>query len=132
MNRRQRRERQRNRKSKNTTTATWRLGHSSEMPPTEAVVYVPGENCPPTLSDEFKSKYENNIWHDRDQLQKFVDTILRLSVEDNDEWGWAYNSQCKYMNLKIDMRDGGFIMTNGDGQRIDLPQLEWQYKSVEK
>lgn len=140
MNRRQRRELQKKRKWHNTTNelanktgvASWYGMGKHDLPKTEAVVYVPGVNCPPTLSDEFKSKVDNNIWHDRDQLQKFVDTILKLSIEDDFDWSWAYNSACKYLNLRIDMRDGGFILTNQDGHRIDLPQLEWQYKSVKE
>jgi hypothetical protein len=76
------------------------------------------------------NKYEQT--HNRDQIDRFVETIKRLSVEDDYDWSWAYNSKCKYLNLRFDMRDGGFILTNDEGHRIELPQLEWQWKAAKE
>lgn len=76
-----------------------------------------------------------NVWHDRAEIDTFVAKIKELSVDrwgdgvqsdDTNAWSWAYNWKCKYVNLRFDMRDGGFILTNDDGERISLKQLEYQ------
>ncbi len=41
-------------------------------------------------------------------------------------WSWCQNTRCKYVTLRIDMRDGGFVLTDRDGKRISLKQLQWQ------
>lgn len=52
-------------------------------------------------------------------------------IPGNNYWHWFKNTQCKYVNLRIDMRDGGFVLLNRDGQRISLKQLQWQYGDEE-
>lgn len=74
--------------------------------------------------DNFKVMLENNIWHSVEELEAFVAVIKKLSAPDSG-WAWARNWNCKYITLRIDMRDGGFILAN-DKERISLQQLEHQ------
>lgn len=136
MNRRQRRDLNKKRKQSNAvnysanmsaswTTAGWK------PPKEEPEKMVPGVNCPPT-EEEFEKKVNANIWHDREEFDTFIAKIKSLSNENDPDrqWCWAYNSECKYLDIRIDMRDGGFILTNRTNKRINLAQLEWQYESV--
>lgn len=113
-----------------------------DTPPKEEE--IPGVTVPP-VSEEFTNQVGSNIWHDRSELDTFIEVIKKLSVEkglgawikkvgdpepeSEDSWSWAYNWNCKYINLRFDMRDGGFIMTNDAGERINIEQLKWQYRS---
>lgn len=94
---------------------------------------VPGINCPP-INEEFTKKIQSNVWHDREEFDSVVNTLKELSDENNEDnhWSWARNTECKYIDIRIDMRDGGFIFMDRTGQRINLDQLKWQYKSLEK
>lgn len=42
-------------------------------------------------------------------------------------WSWASNMNCKYIDLRFDMRDGAFVLRDREGNRISLKQLKWQY-----
>jgi len=114
-----------------------------EDPPPEP--QVPGVNCPPVLAYH-NQMVESNMWHNKSELDEFIKTIKALAVDIDDmyeedgntlkpgveDWSWAKNWDCKYINLRFDMRDGGFILTNNKGERICLEQLKWQYKSLPK
>ena len=43
-------------------------------------------------------------------------------------WVWIRNPRCKYIELRIDMRSGDFIIRNRDGEPITFEQLKWQYR----
>lgn len=43
------------------------------------------------------------------------------------EWHWWANPTCKYVDLRVDMRDGACVMRNRHGQRITPQQLAYQY-----
>lgn len=111
---------------------------------------IPGVTVPP-VDDEFTAKVNRNSWHNKSEFMAFVETINKLATdydtligplvrhvdelpeeEKEPKWSWAYNHNCKYINLRIDMRDGAFTMTNNEGERINLKQLKWQYKSAKK
>lgn len=88
-------------------------------------------------SPEFQAMLDKNQWHDPSEIDKFVAVIKELSDEkkwteqgekfpDAKYWSWARNHECKYVNLRFDMRDGGFVLRNDD-ERISLEQLQWQY-----
>lgn len=55
--------------------------------------------------------------------------IKKLSCENAtmSGWHWPMNTRCKYISLRIDMRDGAFVLLDRDGKRITLEQLRWQY-----
>lgn len=42
-------------------------------------------------------------------------------------WTWCNNSPCKYIELRIDMRDTGCLIKDRDGNQITLDQLKFQY-----
>lgn len=54
------------------------------------------------------------------------DKILELSSESS-SWTWAYNSQCKYVDVRVDMRDGHCILVDRHGNPIKLDDLERQH-----
>ncbi len=73
-----------------------------------------------------KDRIEANIW---DKLQDFGDVFGRtkLPYGDKNRWTWSMNPDCKYVELRIDMRDGGCIIRNRNGLRITPERLAWQY-----
>jgi hypothetical protein len=74
-------------------------------------------------SEQFESRIASNSWETN--LDETVNCIKELTSEDSD-WTWAYNWTCKYICLRIDMRDGGFLILNDNGERISLDRLKWQ------
>jgi hypothetical protein len=93
-------------------------------------------------SDEFKAMLNANKWHDRSEIDRFIEVIKKLSeapkwteagdyAPGSNRWSWARNHVCKYVDLRFDMRDGGFVLLasggHSDKQRISLEQLEWQH-----
>lgn len=77
---------------------------------------------PPTK--EFQALLDANIWTPREEAQDYLDRVMLLSGQTTG-WHWSRNWDCKYVTLRFDMRDGGFIMMAG-GQRISLAQLTHQ------
>lgn len=115
--------------------------HTYKAPkPNQPEPEIPGVTVPPQ-DETFNTMVEHNRWHDRSELDGVVETVKMLSHEEPYEadgntlkpgctgWSWARNWDCKYVNIRIDMRDGGFILTNDKGERINLEQLKWQYRS---
>jgi hypothetical protein len=87
---------------------------------------------------EYEAMVKANVWHSREELDLFVAVIKRLSderkftpdgnfTEDSNRWSWARNGRCKYVTLHIDMRDGGFVLQDRNGERISLDQLRYQW-----
>ena len=76
-------------------------------------------------SNKNKSKFYHNSWDEN--LDEVVATVKELSKEDDFTWSWARNWSCKYISIRIDMRDGAFVLVNGEGERISLDQLKYQY-----
>lgn len=135
MNRAQRRAKEKLERKHRNAVYNWGPPIEKPKPP------VPGVDCPPEIP-EFTEMVNRNQWHDKSELDGFIKTIKQLATrvtdryeDDNNtlkpgmtDWSWARNWNCKYINLRIDMRDGGFILTNDKQQRINLEQLLWQYK----
>jgi len=67
-----------------------------------------------------KDKKENNTW---DSIDDFNKVLKRMRAG---KWIWYKNSQCKYVDLRVDMRDGGCIIMDRDHVRIDPKDLEKQ------
>jgi hypothetical protein len=80
---------------------------------------------------DLEKKKETNIWDDNiDEVISFIKKATEGGLFNmNKPWKWTRNSLCKYIELRIDMRDGGFILKNDRGERISLKQLQYQYKS---
>lgn len=71
-----------------------------------------------------KEKSAMNLW---DHVDAFIEVYNEMKEGD---WSWFKNQRCKYVDLRIDMRDGGCIIKDGDGKRIGPEMLAWQYSSV--
>ena len=77
---------------------------------------------------EFKSMVDNNIWHD--DLSQLVE-VVKFCTQPDFVWSWSRTPgwKCKYVDVRIDMRDGGFILSDKDGNRISPEQLKaWGLK----
>ena len=72
-----------------------------------------------------KNRDKSNLW---DQLEDFLVVYNKMKAK---EWVWFKSMDCKYVDLRIDMRDGGCIIKNIDGVRISPEQLAWQYSKEE-
>jgi hypothetical protein len=68
-----------------------------------------------------KEKSEMNSW---DHVDSFFEVYSKMK---NGDWCWYKNIGCKYVELRIDMRDGGCIICNSEGRRINPEALAWQY-----
>lgn len=75
------------------------------------------------MSPEEMSKI--NLWHTN--LKELFDSILARSTK-KVKWSWTKSRgwKCKYIDIRIDMRDGGYILRNDAGKRIDISELEFQ------
>ena len=68
---------------------------------------------------EEKTKY--NVW---DNFNKDVLPVLKAAQEGR--WSWTKNFDCKYIEVRIDMRSGHCIIENRNGQRINPEDLASQ------
>jgi putative alpha-1,2-mannosidase len=73
-----------------------------------------------TATVEQKSHY--NVW---DHIK---DVCAVLSMVSDGSWVWFRNTQCKYIDVRIDMRTGNCIIKNNDGNRINPSDLTYQYQ----
>ena len=49
-----------------------------------------------------------------------------LEKSKSGQWHWGYNSKCKYIDLRIDMRDGHCVLKDRNGSLITLDELNYQ------
>lgn len=82
-------------------------------------VFCMKEHTPEYLPS-MKFREDHNLW-DRDGLD-----VINEVLHDKD-WIWARSDSCKYLTVRIDMRDGACIIKNKAGNRISPRQLKWQY-----
>ena len=59
-------------------------------------------------------------WIDIKEVNKIID-LMR-----SNEWKWMFNPTCKYITLRIDMRDGHCIIHNRDNNEITIDKLRAQ------
>lgn len=62
-------------------------------------------------------------WFPLSKIQDVLDKVKTF------EWSWTKNSRCKYINVRIDMRDGHCYITDREGKEIKLEELQYQYSS---
>jgi hypothetical protein len=65
-------------------------------------------------------KIANNVW------DHVADVMPTLKAASKGEWTWFNNWPCKYIELRIDMRDGGCLIRDREGNRIDPETLRHQ------
>lgn len=76
---------------------------------------------------EFEAMVRANVWHE--DLQSLLD-VVRFCTQPGFVWSWVRTPRCKYVDVRIDMRDGGFVIKDQDGKRISLEQLKrWGQKT---
>lgn len=90
-----------------------------------------------TISDTFLDNWETgrrtaktveeknafNVW---DNLKRDVLPILKASLAG--KWFWYRNQNCKYINVRIDMRTGQCIISDNNNERINPEDLRNQCK----
>lgn len=76
-------------------------------------------------SPEFQSKVSDNEWESPSELLDNLKRIIKCI--ENKDWHWGRNMDCKYINIRIDMRDGGHIIVNQRGKRCSVESVEYQY-----
>jgi hypothetical protein len=77
-----------------------------------------------------KKQIEANEWEKKSDLDRIISLVKNLSGETkfsmNDDWCWVKNNRCKYVSLRIDMRDGAFVLLDRHNERITIEELEKQ------
>ena len=54
---------------------------------------------------------------------RWIDIRKVLHIITHPSWVWALNAKCKYIELRVDTRDGRCTMKNRDGDSITLKEL---------
>lgn len=56
-----------------------------------------------------------------------IDGVMEViqKMRDN-KWLWPFNSRCKYITLRLDMRDGHCVIRDRNGNIISLADLNRQ------
>jgi hypothetical protein len=57
-------------------------------------------------------------------LNDFIAVLNRIT---RNGWCWSKNARCKYVELRIDMRDGHCFISDRDGNDITLEELAYQH-----
>lgn len=78
-------------------------------------------------SDEYVKKFERNSWEKSVEKDIFPVISEVLDLVRQRKWTWTKNWDCKYVDIRIDMRDGGAILFSR-ADRISPDQLRYQYK----
>lgn len=56
----------------------------------------------------------------------FAKVFEVISFASSGKWDWVWNPRCKYINIRIDMRDGHCVIFDRDGKQITLEELQYQ------
>lgn len=67
-----------------------------------------------------EQKRAANVWDHID------DALAVIELARAGKWHWCENFECKYIELRIDMRDGGCLIKDRNGNRIDPADLAKQ------
>lgn len=71
-------------------------------------------------SEDVRKKIVTNTW------DHFGDILPTLKAISRGEWYWGANSRCKYIEIRLDTRDGGCILYDRDRVRISPEQFAFQ------
>ena len=63
-------------------------------------------------------------------VEKVIDVVAKATNKNDRQWEWLANSKCKYISVRIDMRDGACVIKDRDGNSINLEELEYQHKAT--
>lgn len=67
-------------------------------------------------------------WIDINEVVK----VIEKSRKHNLSWGWYRNTECKYISLRVDMRDGHCVLMDREDNVITLEALQYQYRGDPK
>ncbi len=66
-------------------------------------------------------------------LSDVLPILLRIAGNHFAEWTWSKNTQCKYVDIRIDTRDGGFVtLRDRDGNLMRIEDVAYQYEDAGK
>ena len=60
-------------------------------------------------------------------IEDVLNVIEKSKDKKSADWTWVMNSKCKYISLRIDMRDGHCLILDRHDNPITLEQLQYQY-----
>ena len=84
-------------------------------------IFCKNEHTPEYLKT-MEYRIQHNEW---DDIQAVIDVLEQVKQK---RWSWVKSDGAKYLNIRLDMRDGGCIILR-DNKRISPKQLAWQYSS---
>lgn len=91
--------------------------HSKDILPTTNIKWIPIKEVLKIIS---RAQQHSMILRDGNEYEV-------LDIDENSQlWTWTKNTECKYIELRIDMRDGRCIIRNRDGELISLEELKSQ------
>lgn len=61
----------------------------------------------------------------KNNVSELFSVIVTLLMS---KWCWVANSRCKYISIRIDMRDGKYLLMDRDGEEITVDELRHQDK----
>lgn len=85
--------------------------------PTQAQAGAVPEHQP---TPDVQAKMDANQW------DHFGDILPTLKAISRGEWYWGANSRCKYIEIRLDTRDGGCILYDRERVRISPEQFAHQ------
>lgn len=62
----------------------------------------------------------------------FNEIVSNLKEILSSKWSWTNSKNCKYVIIKLDMRDGGCLLENSIGKKITLEELRHQEPLLKK
>lgn len=75
---------------------------------------------PVAPSEDVQKKIQSNTW---DHFGSILPTLKAISRGD---WYWGANSRCKYIEIRLDTRDGGCLLFDRERVRISPEQFAHQ------
>ena len=61
------------------------------------------------------------------KLTEAMPILERIAADNFDDWTWGRNMQCKYIDVKIDTRDGGWVhFRDRDDNLLSLAEIGQQ------
>lgn len=75
---------------------------------------------PVAPSEDVQKKIQSNTW---DHFGSILPTLKAISRGD---WYWGANSRCKYIEIRLDTRDGGCLLFDSERVRISPEQFAHQ------
>lgn len=64
-------------------------------------------------------------------ITEVMEVLAESKSETPDSWHWGANTRCKYLNIRLDMRDGHCLIYDRNNNPITLEQLRYQYSGTE-